>query len=217
MTTMSTLYGPNGFVRDLTGDDLLWAVRMLVGEAGSDPARATEWAAILWTMANRWASCRFRCPKTYTEFIRTFSRPINPKWWPDQPTGMNPAIDHPLDWFVSRAPAAVATAYQFLSGKLPNGFPGWTDFAAPGVGSAGHARVTTSGLGSDSNWFYVEPFATNWTTRTVYFGGTSWGVSPRTAGLSLAAGIVIAVVGIGWWMRRRRARSGRAWRAGRAL
>ena len=197
---LNRLIGPGGFLRVLSDDDLLWAVRMLDGEAGTDPIKVVEWKAILWTMANRWAGCRYRCPETYTDFIRTFSKAINPYWWPEQ--GMNPRLNHPLSWYEARFPEAVDVARRFLAGKIPNGYVGWTNYGAPtdpGVAD-GSVRVVAPGLPAENvSWFYVEPYARGWTSGTVRMEIAPHGLRQAALGLGLAVLLAGAFVGVRRW------------------
>ena len=60
-------------------DDVLWAMRMVVGEGAGD------WKEVLWCMAQRFAFLsryrryRERYP-TFTSLILAYSQPINPRW-----------------------------------------------------------------------------------------------------------------------------------------
>lgn len=202
MAKWGTIVGPGGFQRYLTDADVIWTVRMLDGEASTDPSKIVEWEATLWTMANRWASCRYLCPagETYTGFIRRFSKAINPRWWPEQ--GMNPRLNHPLSWYESRFPEVVIVAQRFLTGKIPNRFVGWTNYGAPtdpGVVS-GSVRVVAPGMPSEHvNWFYIEPWAKNWTGDTVKIVAPD---SPRKAGFGLLAALLVVGTAVGMLWRR---------------
>lgn len=71
----------NGFRYTLTPEDKLWAARMIAGEGGSP-------AAVLWTMASRFVLTHSsgRTPAgsgAFTNFIRSYSQPINPCWYRD--------------------------------------------------------------------------------------------------------------------------------------
>jgi len=59
--------------------DIEWTARMLYGEAGGDCHLDGEGAAVLWTMINRYAML-FPLYKSFTQFIRAYSQPINPKF-----------------------------------------------------------------------------------------------------------------------------------------
>lgn len=63
----------------ITWDDLLWAARMLVGEAGRN-AGSNEGAAVLWCMASRLVQLN---RTSFTGLIQAYSQPINPKWAED--------------------------------------------------------------------------------------------------------------------------------------
>lgn len=65
----------------LTDGDILWLARALYGEAG-DPISRRSASAIAWCLINRylmWGS-DFWEGKSFTEFMRAFSQPINPIW-----------------------------------------------------------------------------------------------------------------------------------------
>lgn len=64
----------------LKRNDLLWGMRMIVGEGGSDAFYDREGQAIMWCMVNRFAML-FPQYKTFTAFIRAYSQPINPKFY----------------------------------------------------------------------------------------------------------------------------------------
>lgn len=221
---LNRLIGPNGFRRNLYDADLIWVVRMLDGEASTDPAKAVEWKAILWTMANRWAGCRYGCDDTYTEFIRRFSRAINPHWWPEE--GMNPRLNHPLAWYEARFPWVVDVARRFLAGKIPNNYVGWTNYGAPtdpGV-TQGSMRVVAPGLPAENvSWFYVEPYAAGWGSGTVRMELEPHGLRSAALGAGLAVLAVGAFVGVRKWAADRgkthtashRGRRGGMWLFGR--
>ena len=75
----------------LTDMDILWLARSLWGEGGN-PIGRREASAVAWCMMNRflmWPKGRWR---TFTEFMRAFSQPINPLW--TDPTSSK-CIAHP--------------------------------------------------------------------------------------------------------------------------
>jgi hypothetical protein len=65
----------DGASLQLTGADLLWAGRMVLGEGGSKEAD-------LWSMTSR-AMVRAWRGQSFTTVVRNFAQPINPKWFPD--------------------------------------------------------------------------------------------------------------------------------------
>jgi hypothetical protein len=63
----------------LTRDDVLWMARMLRGEAYGFGRR--HYAMVLYTVAQRlWYLPTYRTLTNYTEFMRRFSQPINPRF-----------------------------------------------------------------------------------------------------------------------------------------
>ena len=63
----------------LTANDVLWMARMLRGEAYG--FGTTHYAMILYTVAQRlWYLPAYRTVGTFTEFMRAFSQPINPRF-----------------------------------------------------------------------------------------------------------------------------------------
>lgn len=77
---MAARYSLRGNEYELTPVDLVWAGRMVVGEGGRRVSRSQA-SAYLWAMMNRflimgkWSD--------YSELLRAFSQPINPKWKAD--------------------------------------------------------------------------------------------------------------------------------------
>lgn len=69
-----------GRTYQLTGEDMLWAARMIVGEAGRG-ADKDDASAMLWAMMNRFM--QYGNWYDYTELLRKFSQPINPIWYRD--------------------------------------------------------------------------------------------------------------------------------------
>lgn len=65
---------------EITWDDVLWAGRMITGEAGNENAASVEGAAVLWCMTSLLA---LRRGSSYTSLIQRYSQPINPKWRAD--------------------------------------------------------------------------------------------------------------------------------------
>lgn len=64
----------------ITDDDVLWLMRMCVGEGGMDCSR-NKAAAMMWSMINRWFlhPGRKHWP-SFKHLLRRFSQPINPRW-----------------------------------------------------------------------------------------------------------------------------------------
>jgi len=64
------------FSYELTEEDALWAVRMLVGESGGEGD--ADDAAVLWCMLNSYAIRPLRGYETFTAFIRAYCTPLQP-------------------------------------------------------------------------------------------------------------------------------------------
>ncbi len=60
----------------LTAEDALWTARMLVGESGGADDADNE--AVVWCMLNSYAIRPLRMFKSFTEFIRAYSTPLQP-------------------------------------------------------------------------------------------------------------------------------------------
>ena len=240
MTTWATITGPgrdgSGFSHPIVDSDFEWLVKMCYHEIGNaDPSHAFEWGAMLWTVANRWASKYGQPGETLGQYAQRFSEPINAGQigvvhpsgqdapTADDPTGLRSATARwariaanrarPISCYVTGgsgcgavqpSPALVDYVRQFMLGRVwdPR-YLALTDWAARGYGH----QVDDVPIGlPTADQFYRETWTADWQPGTVMVGNAGvggWSVSPRTAGLSLAAGIVIAVVGIGWWRRRR--------------
>jgi len=195
----ATVVGPDGNRRPFVDDDLEWAVKMVVHETKHTPEYAKEWAAILWTVANRWIGRYGRPDETFGQFVRRFSSTVNPMWTercrPEEIASENWTrceqrqqwvrnnIARSFAWYEQNRPQIVDFVRRFLHGEIPNTeFPGWTDFAAEWAGhGAEDTRVTTPGLQPDSNAFYREDWARNWTTDSVKMLPPGNGAPPATA------------------------------------
>lgn len=59
-----------------TPKDLLWTARFIVGEAGGRDNRDNE--AVIWAMFNRYALLAHRYYRTFHEFLRAYSTPLQP-------------------------------------------------------------------------------------------------------------------------------------------
>ena len=182
---------PNGSTVPFTAADKLWTARMVYGEGGDTPAEAS---AIIWTLVQRkyWGTgMEHKNPRAFAaynwrDFIRTFSQPINPRWYRHGPMcrpggagvgtrGCDEVRLHRRDLLKTMRwediPAVAREATQaFIDGKLPNSAPGVIDFAAGDT----HNDKPRAALGLDNVYFYsIGATSREW-------GGA--GISISTAG-----------------------------------
>jgi hypothetical protein len=146
--TLGRIKSANGWSYQLTWDDILWAARMLPGEAGREAASA-HGAAILWSQAQRLYKLGRRW--TYTSLIRAHSQPINPKWLANgqfclpggqghgtnlcSPAAMaNRAAIQSMPW-ESINPDVRTHVINWARGRVNNPVPKAIDFAWPRVGN----------------------------------------------------------------------------------
>ena len=73
-----TVSGPQwpSFSYQFTSEDVLWTARFLTGEAGGTDDLKNQ--AILWAMFNRYALLTHRYFKTFHQFLRAYSTPLQP-------------------------------------------------------------------------------------------------------------------------------------------
>jgi hypothetical protein len=127
---VSTLSKP-GWSYTFTPEDLLWAAKMIEGEGG-DPA------AVLWTMASRFALVHGDRFPTFASLIRAYSSPINQRF---SPCSAADVAAHPLDCseaaqarrarFLEEPPdpARLAFVRRWVQGEIPNPVPRAVHFA----------------------------------------------------------------------------------------
>ena len=170
----------DGTAYQLTSSDVLWTARATAYEGG-------DTAATIWTMAQRFAQLR-RSYRTFGEFVRGFSQPVNPQWlWEGNQchpifgrNRTNAACDferiqvreqaQAASWpeLKARDPEAVEMTLQWANGRLPNPVPRSTNFAAPGVARRflerhpGARLVLASG-----NWYIQDEWAAQWDPNRV--------------------------------------------------
>lgn len=176
-------------------EDLLWAARMLCGEAGNNAA-TNEGAAILWCMASLLMS---RNGTSYTRLIQAYSQPINPKWAEDgifcrvggnfhgKPECSPERLERrrryrEMTW--EQVPASVQDlVYRWATAQIKNPVPRAVEFAVPKVGSRSNGAEglrnrglqivwDTLGRGEDStdshgNVFYSNNASRQWPDRFV--------------------------------------------------
>lgn len=151
----------------LTWDDLLWAARMVMGEAGSG-AGGVHGAAVLWCMASRFAVARGF--QSYTSLIKAYSQPINPKWAADgdfcRVGGRNHGTsDCSSDRLERRArhqtitweeiPETVQSlVFRWATAQVQNPIPKAVHFAVPAV-VARRGGGYVNRTGPDSGWDFV--------------------------------------------------------------
>lgn len=69
------------FEYTMTDSDILWSLKMIYGESGSD---LNDAACVLWCMANRFVLTKDNMKtKSFENLIRAYSQPINPRWYRD--------------------------------------------------------------------------------------------------------------------------------------
>jgi hypothetical protein len=129
----------------ITSTDKLWLGRALVGETGGRARRDLE--AVTWALAQNFVlviGAGNRRPRfsTFTDCIRAYSQPVNPRWI--DPNGVK-CRQHPgacterhiarrrrissMSW--SSLPQATRQAVDdFVAGRLDNPVPNMVDFAA---------------------------------------------------------------------------------------
>jgi len=226
----STVYGPNGFARNLTDDDIVWAIKATYHEV-SNPATRAEWQAVLWTMLNRWASRQFTHMKqpldddSFGAYIRSFSSTVNSYWvshcrsdevpehCPLRQAGVESNILRPISWYLENDPDLSHYVAGFFLGQIPPGpLVGVVDFAARWIDPGSDDIPWTDripGLPSSSNAFYKAPWSLSWSPSTVRIVPSAEMAIPATAVHKATVGIGLAILlgtGIVAWARRRQLR-----------
>ncbi|MFH1474872.1 MAG: hypothetical protein ABIG85_03335 [Chloroflexota bacterium] len=225
------LIGPGGTYR-FTTEDLEWAVKAAEHEPGDSPCRRFEQVAVLWSMANRWASGKTGY-STFGALLRGYCQPINATQigarhaydaTPDNPGGrvdpedrdarIRANIARPLSWYAENRPDTVALVVDWMEGRipLPASLVGVVDFAAKFVGCGGDkiaTRVPELAPCPNAEAFCKRSWSTAWGRGTVRMVSRlgSGVVGPWVA---LAASTV-GVLGFLWW-REGRPPSRRRWR-----
>lgn len=170
----------DGWSYELTPGDLLWAARMIEGEGGNQ-------AGVLWTMAQRLALVHRSAPHlTFTDLIRAYSQPINPRW---SRTGDFCAAGGPYsdteacderhlerrDRISNLAPEDMRPAVDFVQrwarGSVPNPVPKAVHFATPEliarrINDGSLARVVLT----DGNAYASTPRSETWPAHFVEVG-----------------------------------------------
>jgi hypothetical protein len=193
----------------LTDEDKLWAARMAQYEGGNP-------AATLWTMTQAYArrAIHSRYP-TFTDFIRSYSQPINPIWAlggsrcpnasddPSSPCYTNRlrARERASTMAFSQADGDVQEAVnKWYAGTLPNPVPKAVEFADNTVGQhyidahPGSYLVLRSG-----NLYIATAESAGWHADYVRMAAT--------VGAGILGFVVLAAVGAGgYWLYKRRKR-----------
>lgn len=191
----------------LTSEDVLWTARSTQFEGGTNPA------ATLWTHGQKFAAYSTR--PTFTDFIRAYSQPINPRW--DEPTD-EMCIESPSRCSAAaierRRRARMITweeinprirdlTLRWATARLPNPVPRAVEFANPEVSmsflrrNAGSEVVLKSG-----NWYIATRSSKEWPIDYVKMR-----LGDRTAGAgssSVPLLLIAALIGGGaYWIARR--------------
>ena len=196
----------NGKTRDLTEDDYAWALRSVLGEAGGAAGHEWEWAAVLWTMANRWLGmpAMQQSSASFGQYIQRFSQPVNPNQigvihpydkTADDPTGQRHSQERDVRIRAFRArsaesiarqyPALAAYVMKFFKGQVSREpFANFANFAAPSVQKSLPVVGRAGG-----NVFYSEPWIG--TLDVVILGARRLVSSP----IAIAAGLTLVAIG----------------------
>lgn len=142
---------PDGSRYQITREDILWTARMIQYEAGS--ANESHASEIVWMMAQRFYWTRSHRSRSFTEYIRAYSQPINPRWLRDgefcRSSGVRDngrpnsyGLDRCSEIRLRRREEAQTIAWEslnaiprrvteaFATGQLPNNAVGITDFGS---------------------------------------------------------------------------------------
>jgi len=212
----------------LTDEDLLWAGRMVQGETLPGRARRGEDAlAVLWTMTSLFTPAGQRAKYgrlrfgTFTDLIRAYSQPINPRWLRDgffcRPGGRHHGTDacaperldgrerlQRMAWSELDAELR-AVVLRWAAGQTTNPAPRAIEFAAPYVARAflerhpDARRVTTI-----HNQFIATARSWGWATLpSVVAREGAAAARGSAAGIALFG---VAAFGglLGWGLSRRR-------------
>lgn len=164
----------------LTPEDVIWAAKMATYEGDAEE--------VLWTMTQRFAlTYPGQQWGSFTEFIRSFSQPINPDWYSTgkhcQPGGKGYRSDYCSEELTGRRealatmtwdevaaeyPRAVKITLQWAQGNLTNPVPRAVNFAAPAQAQQyAEQRDDVVIIQKANNWFLAEMGTDNWHPKTV--------------------------------------------------
>jgi len=219
--TWATIHGPFGH-RRFVDADFEWAVKAAHHEPGDTPCRSFEQLAVLWAMANRWASGKSRA-ESFGVLLKNYCQPINVNQigkvhtydrTPADPEGLvrsaerdariRANIARPLDWYVANAPETVGLVARFMRGLLPvpRSMIGVVDFAARFVMHGApwiEAEIPELQRCSGAERFWKMPWSAGWSAGTVRIGG-------RGVGYVGPVALLVVVAGGSWWYLRQKSR-----------
>jgi len=151
-----------------TGEDKLWAGRMLVGETGGGNDQAN--AAVLWSVVTRWVSNPRFQDWSFTRLARAFSQPINPIWASRSASGCQRNPSACTDAHLARRqrissmswgslpPNVQRLVESFAQGRVSNPIPGYNNFAAAThIGSSRLASSELPPVDVGGNMFIRDP------------------------------------------------------------
>lgn len=218
----------DGWTYKFTPEDWLWAIRMLVGEAGERDWdkrwKQMEGEAILWTMLNRlyllrnttfsMRGCGQSGPSfppgshTYTKLLLAYSQPIAVMW---RTCGTDTERQRRAFFAVMRPeqvpPEVVTLVTRFMQGKIPGDlYAGLVHFIAPGVEPAEEAigPVEIPGMQARSNIFFKVAPTLRWPSPSEFFKFRF-----STTAAIAAAGITLLGIGAGigyyFWLKSQQA------------
>lgn len=225
---LATIVAP-GFRYQLTDNDLLWAGRMVYGESQA------EGAEVLWTMTSRFAKIR---GSSFADFIRTYSQPINPKWYgdgvccaqgatgcPARPSRSFYGEENCSERVLARRarisstpwdalPAGVrATVMNWATALQSNPVPRAVDFAAPDLVARkmqAHPERYGGIVKKGLQWYVSTPDSKGWAKNhvTIQLGSRVAGDGAGVGIGVLLVGGVVAGIGAAWAVRKMRQRRG---------
>jgi len=160
------MYGPRNLRYTLTDTDLLWLGRAMTGESSTTIGRkGVAWAMAENFMCYRGPNGRPRLGPTFTNLLRSYCQPINPKWARGGP-GCVSSPSNCSESALQRRERITSMPYnslpsdvkvileQFRAGTLDNPVPGMTDWHANNWQSS--SKVPTVNLGG--NWFGIKDY-----------------------------------------------------------
>lgn len=188
----------------LTPEDKLWMARMLRGEG-------TDWAAQLWTIAQRYVYRAERYEDSVAELVLEFSQPVDEQWTRtgsacrpggthDGTEACSPARLDRRDGYRSLQPSQLQRELAFIErwaqGKVPNPVPRSMDWHATNL-KPGYTRI-----GRYPNVFQASPQAMRWPANKVTVGGAGAGWSPAVKLFIGIGGLAFVGGGAYWWSSR---------------
>ncbi|MGE0789753.1 MAG: hypothetical protein AB7S26_29035 [Sandaracinaceae bacterium] len=198
----------------LTKTDVLWAARMVEGETLRRPDRGDDALAVLWTMTSLFAPDGQRAKYggrrfvTFTDQIRAYSQPINPRWLAEgefcRPGGRSFGTDACADARLTARARLQRTAWKELDpllrrvviawalGRTRNPVPGAIEFAAANVAASFIARNAGSVEVARIHNTFVATAGSRRTASPVVLATRSRSALPMVALVTIAGlGIVV--------------------------